>query len=143
MSEAPKVIYIHHADQIKIDGTKCLVFTSPAPVNFTKDQSKYHHDSTVAALQDKVARLEAALSAADKLKESVLTAVDYASDASEGYLWYVSKKDGKDALVRLDKENGADDLNRFNRALTVYSAALRAKALDTTTATCDNTREGE
>ena len=134
MSEAPKVIWVDYTEYTE---------TYEAVTHTDCGGTKYHHDDTVTALQAKVARLEAALSAADKLKESVLTAVDYASDASEGYLWYVSKKDGKDALVRLDKETGTDDLNRFNSALTAYSTALRAMALDTTTATCDNTREGE
>tara|TARA_R110000744_G_scaffold119072_2_gene222204 strand:+ start:157 stop:525 length:369 start_codon:yes stop_codon:yes gene_type:complete len=44
---APDRIFIHHADQIKNDGTQCLVFTSPAPENFTADQTEYVSRSSV------------------------------------------------------------------------------------------------
>ncbi len=58
MSDAPKVIYLHHADLVKNDGTQCLVFTSPAPANFTNHQSQYHHDDIVTALKAENERLK-------------------------------------------------------------------------------------
>lgn len=58
MGDAPKVIYLHHADMVTNDGTQCLVFTSPAPVNFTNHQSRYYHDDTVTALQAELERLK-------------------------------------------------------------------------------------
>ncbi|MCK5500375.1 MAG: hypothetical protein KAI82_03875 [Tritonibacter mobilis] len=62
MSDAPKVIYLHHAEMVKNDDTQCLVFTIPAPLNFTKHQSRYHHDDTVTALQAEIERLRGSLS---------------------------------------------------------------------------------
>lgn len=70
MSDAPKVIYLHHADLVKNDGTQCLVFTSPAPVNFTNHQSRYHHDDTVTALQAENTRLRAACEASLPLMQA-------------------------------------------------------------------------
>ncbi|MCG7520861.1 hypothetical protein [Ruegeria sp. Ofav3-42] len=41
MNDAPERVVIHHADQIKTDGTSCLVFTSDAPRNFKASQTGY------------------------------------------------------------------------------------------------------
>lgn len=41
MTTAPDRVFIHHSDQIKADGTQCLVFTSSAPVNFKGTETEY------------------------------------------------------------------------------------------------------
>jgi len=61
--------------------------------------------------------------AADELAEALKTALDYASDASKGYLWHETKKDGHDALARLSADTGKDDIETFNAALTAYKKA--------------------
>lgn len=47
---APATVFIHHADQIKCDGTQCLVFTSDAPVNIRDTQTQYVNASNPQAL---------------------------------------------------------------------------------------------
>ena len=75
--------------------------------------TKYHHDDTMTSLKAKAARLEAALEAADDLA-AIIDNFKY----------------GEIPLELFSERQG-------------YRNALRAIALDTTTATCDNTREGE
>lgn len=85
--KAPERIYIHHADQIKVDGTQCLVFTSPAPVNFTGNQTPY----VPAALLDSLSRgNKAMLARLHELNEPVLpdyfgAVADGASDCTDAF----------------------------------------------------------
>ena len=57
-SKTPDRIYIHHADHITADGTQALVFTSPAPVNFTDSQTEYVRAGTRPAPSVTVKPLE-------------------------------------------------------------------------------------
>jgi hypothetical protein len=77
----------------------------------------------IARLPDLEAKYIALKEAADGLAEAVKAATDYASDASNGHLWFVTKKDGRDALVRLSVEEGQQDLNTFRSALARYREA--------------------
>lgn len=63
------------------------------------------------------------LEAAEALAKAVKTGCDYASDASKGYLWHESKKDGFAALVQMDMRTGEEDFARFKDALAAFEAA--------------------
>ncbi|MCA0944066.1 hypothetical protein LCM08_04000 [Salipiger pacificus] len=59
--QAPERIWLHHADQITVDGQPCRAYTSPAPVNFQDSQTEYVRadaaDAMVAAAYEDAAGL--------------------------------------------------------------------------------------
>lgn len=72
----------------------------------------------------RVPDMEAALLAADKAIQELLTGLDFISDAAGGYIWYESAENDGGCLKKCNPAQGKEDLDRVNTALAAYREAV-------------------